>query len=65
VIDLSKISFMDSSGMGVVAADHIRAKESSRRFAIAMPPAGVRQAFERTKFSEVVPIAEDLARVYP
>jgi anti-anti-sigma factor len=65
VIDLSKISFMDSSGMGVVAAAHIRAKESSRRFAIVMPPAGVRQAFERTKFSEVVPIAEDLDSVYP
>lgn len=65
VIDLSKISFMDSSGMGVVAAAHIRAKESSRRFAIVMPPAGVKQAFERTKFSEVVPIAEDLDSVYP
>jgi hypothetical protein len=30
-----------------------------------MPPAGVRQAFERTKLSEVVPVTDDLASVYP
>jgi anti-anti-sigma factor len=65
VIDLSKLSFMDSTGMGVVAAAHIRARESGRRFAIVTPPAGVKEAFERTKFSEVVPIADDLASVYP
>jgi anti-sigma B factor antagonist len=65
VIDLSKLSFMDSTGMGVVAAAHIRAREGGRRFAIVMPPAGVRQAFERTKLSEVVPVTDDLASVYP
>jgi len=65
VIDLSKLSFMDSSGMAVVAAAHLRARERSRRFAIVMPPAGVRQAFDRTKFSEVVPMTDDLSKVYP
>ena len=65
VIDLSKVSFMDSSGMGAVAAAHIRAREACRRFAIVIPPAGVRQAFDRTKFSEVVPMTDDLASVYP
>jgi anti-sigma B factor antagonist len=65
VIDLSKISFMDSSGMGVVAAAHIRARDRGRRFAIVTPPAGVRQAFDRTKLSEVVTVADDLASVYP
>jgi anti-sigma B factor antagonist len=42
VIDLSSLSFMDSSGMGVIAAGHIRAVDAGRRFAIVIPPAGVR-----------------------
>jgi anti-sigma B factor antagonist len=65
VIDLSRLSFMDSTGMGVIAAAHIRAGESGRRFAVVTPPAGVRQAFERTKLNEVMTTTEDLASVYP
>ncbi|HEY3192819.1 MAG TPA: STAS domain-containing protein [Solirubrobacterales bacterium] len=65
VIDLSRLSFMDSSGMGVIAAAHIRAVDAGRRFAIVIPPAGVRQAFERTKLDEVITTTDDLANVYP
>ncbi|HKH22620.1 MAG TPA: STAS domain-containing protein [Solirubrobacterales bacterium] len=64
-IDLSGLSFMDSSGMGVIAAACIRASDAGRRFAIVIPPAGVRQAFERTKLSEVITVTDDLATVYP
>ena len=65
VIDLSSLSFMDSSGMGVIAAAHIRAGDAGRRFVIVIPPPGVRQAFERTKLSEVITTTDDLAKVYP
>ena len=65
VIDLSRVTFMDSSGMGAVAAAHIRAVEASRRFAIVRPPAGVRQAFDRTRLDEVITMTDDLADVYP
>ena len=65
VIDLSRLSFMDSSGMGAIAAAHVRALESGRRFAIVRPPAGVRQAFDRTRLDEVITISDDLASVYP
>jgi anti-anti-sigma factor len=65
VIDLSSLSFMDSTGMGVIAAGHIRAVDAGRRFAIVIPPAGVRQAFERTKLTEVITTTDDLAHVYP
>lgn len=65
VIDLSSLSFMDSSGMGVIAAASIRAGDAGRRFAIVIPPAGVRQAFERTKLDEVITTTDDLANVYP
>jgi anti-anti-sigma factor len=65
VIDLSRLSFMDSTGMGVIAAAHIRAVDAGRRFAIVTPPAGVKQAFERTKLNEVITTTDDLASVYP
>jgi len=65
VIDLSRLSFMDSTGMGAVAAAHIRAREAGRRFAVVQPPAGVRQAFDRTRLDEVITISDDLASVYP
>ena len=65
VLDLSGLSFMDSTGMGVVAAAHVRAMEGDRRFVIVNPPALVRQAFNRTGFSEVITTTDDLASVYP
>jgi anti-anti-sigma factor len=65
VIDLSSLSFMDSTGMGVIAAAHIRAVDAGRRFAIVSPPAGVKQAFERTKLNELITTTDHLASVYP
>lgn len=65
VVDLSRVSFMDSSGMGTIAAAHIRAREAGRRFAIVRPPGGVRQAFDRTRLDEVITITDDLASIYP
>jgi anti-sigma B factor antagonist len=65
VIDLSRLSFMDSTGMGAVAAAHARAQEAGRRFAIVRPPGGVRQAFDRTRLDEVITITDDLASIYP
>jgi anti-anti-sigma factor len=65
VIDLSRLTFMDSSGMGTVAAAHIRALEAGRRFAIVRPPAGVRQAFDRTGLNEVIKVTDELSNVYP
>jgi anti-sigma B factor antagonist len=65
VIDLSRLTFMDSSGMGTLAAAHIRALEAGRRFAIVRPPAGVRQAFDRTGLNEVIKVTDELASVYP
>jgi anti-sigma B factor antagonist len=65
VIDLSRLTFMDSTGMGAVAAAHARALENGRRFAVVRPPGGVRQAFDRTRLDEVIEITDDLASIYP
>ena len=64
-VDLSRLTFMDSSGMGTIAAAHLRAQEADRRFAIVRPPAGVRQAFDRTRLDEVIAVSDDLASIYP
>jgi anti-sigma B factor antagonist len=65
VVDLSRLTFMDSTGMGAIAAAHVRAIEVGRRFAVIRPPAGVRQAFERTRLDEVITVTDDLASIYP
>ena len=65
VLDLSGLTFLDSTGMGVIAAAHVRAIDASRRFVIVRPPTGVRQAFELSGLDEVVTIVDELATVYP
>jgi anti-anti-sigma factor len=65
VLDLRRLSFMDSSGMAIVAAARARAAAAGRRFAIVAPPAGVKRAFEVSGLAELVTIADDVAQVYP
>jgi stage II sporulation protein AA (anti-sigma F factor antagonist) len=65
VLDLSGLSFLDSSGMGVIAAAHTRAETADRRFVVVDPPYGVKRAFSISKLDEVITIVEDLASVYP
>lgn len=63
VIDLSRLSFMDSSGMGVIAAAQARAVEGGRRLVLVRPPYSVRRAFELSGFEDVVTIVDDLGSV--
>jgi anti-sigma B factor antagonist len=65
VMDLSGLSFLDSSGMGVIAAADGRAREAGRRFVVVNPPYGVRRAFEVSALDEVITVSDDLAAVYP
>jgi anti-sigma B factor antagonist len=65
VIDMSDVSFMDSSGMAVIAGAHARATAAGRKFAIVAPPAGVRQAFELSGLDDVIPMVEDVAQLFP
>ena len=65
VVDLSRLSFMDSSGMAVVAAAHARAIEAGRRFVIVNPKGGVRRAFEVSGLDKALEGVDELASVYP
>jgi stage II sporulation protein AA (anti-sigma F factor antagonist) len=65
VFDLRRLSFMDSSGMAVLASAHARALAANRAFAIVRPPPGVMRTFEISGFSDVVRIVDDVADAYP
>ena len=65
VMDLHGLSFLDSSGMGVIAAAQARATEAGRRFAIVAPRAGVVRAFEISGLAAVVTMVDRLSDVYP
>src|SRR5918999_840030 len=60
VIDLSGLSFMDSSGMGVIAAAQARAVEAGRRIVFVRPPYTVRRAFELSGFDGIITVVDDL-----
>jgi anti-anti-sigma factor len=63
VIDLSGLSFMDSSGMGVIAAAQARAVEAGRRIVLVRPPYSVRRAFEVSGFDVVITVVDDLGAI--
>ena len=63
VVDLSGLSFLDSSGMGVIAAAQARAVEADRRIVFVRPPYTVRRAFELSGFNEVIEVVDDLDSV--
>jgi anti-anti-sigma factor len=63
VVDLSRLSFMDSTGMGVIAAAHLRSVEAGRRFVIVGPPPTVRRAFEISRLKEVITVVGDLSEL--
>ena len=60
VVDLSGLSFMDSSGMGVIAAAQARAVEAGRRIVFVKPPYTVRRALELSGFGDVITVVDSV-----
>jgi anti-sigma B factor antagonist len=65
VIDLRRLSFMDSSGMAVVAAAHTRALDAGREFVLVRPLGGVMRAFQISRLADHITMVDDLSEVYP
>jgi anti-anti-sigma factor len=63
IIDLSRVSFLDSAGMGVIAAAQARATETGRDLAVVRPPYSVRRAFEVSGFGDVITVVDDIETV--
>jgi anti-anti-sigma factor len=61
VLDMAKLSFMDSSGLGVIITEHTRLKRSGGTLTIYSPSSSVRRLFEITGLTEeldIVPVSE-------
>lgn len=61
ILDLSKLTFIDSSGLRMVLMAAQRAKDEGRRFAIVPGPARVQRIFRITGLDSVLEIVEENA----
>ncbi len=62
ILDLSGLTFIDSSGLRVILTADRRAKEQSRRFALVQGPSAVQRIFKITGIDTVLEfVAQDQA----
>jgi anti-anti-sigma factor len=65
VIDLSGLTFMDSSGLRALVTGDERARNAGRRLAIVPGPPPVRRVFEITQLDGKLDLVEDASAVSP
>jgi anti-anti-sigma factor len=62
VLDLAKVTFMDSTGLAVIVTEHKRLSHSEGSLTIFSPPSSVRRLFEITGLTtllDIVPVNEE------
>jgi anti-anti-sigma factor len=65
VADLGDLTFLDSSGLAVLAVAHKRAAECGARFEIANPREQARRLMELTGVDNVVPVRDNGCEASP
>jgi anti-sigma B factor antagonist len=60
VLDLSHLSFLDSTGLRAVVTAHERAREKGRRFVIVRGPDAVQRVFSITRLEERLEMVDDV-----
>ena len=63
VLDLSGLSFLDSSGLRCVVRGDVRAKEAGRRLVLVRGPDAVQKVFEITRLEERLEIIDDASEL--
>ena len=61
VVDLSKLSFLDSTGLRCIVTADERAREQGRRVVIVRGPDAVQRVFAITRLEERLEIVDDVA----
>ncbi len=61
VLDLSKLDFMDSTGLRLVVLEDERAKQEGRRFACVRGQAEVQRVFEITRMTDQLHFVDSAA----
>lgn len=62
VIDLAKVTFMDSTGLSVLVTEHKRLEHDNGKLTIFSPPSSIRRLFEitgLTKTLDIVPANDE------
>ncbi len=60
LLDLGGVSFIDSSGIGVLVGAHRLAEQAGARFGLAAASTGVRRVFELTRTDRVLRLFESV-----
>jgi anti-anti-sigma factor len=60
VVDLSKLSFLDSTGLRCIVTADERAREQGRRIVIVRGPDAVQRVFAITRLEERLEIVDDV-----
>jgi anti-sigma B factor antagonist len=61
VIDLSRVGFMDSTGLALLINAHRRLTRRSKGFAVVCPPGPLRRVFEMTDMVDTLHVCPDHA----
>jgi anti-sigma B factor antagonist len=62
IVDLSDLSFMDSTGLNVLLTAFRRLRKRGRAMAVVCPPGPVRRVFELTRMLETLSVCDDRDR---
>jgi anti-sigma B factor antagonist len=63
VLDLSKLTFLDSTGLRCVVRADERARHDGRRLAVVKGPEAVQRVFEITRLAERLDLVDDASSV--
>ena len=63
VLDLSRLTFLDSTGLRCVVRAAERARDEERRFVVVKGPEAVQRVFEITRLEERLELVEDASSV--
>ncbi len=61
IVDMSEVSFIDSSGIAILVEGYKRAKQHSQRFSLAGVKAAPMQVLQLTRLDKVFPLFMDVS----
>jgi anti-anti-sigma factor len=64
-LDLSRLTFLDSSGLRVIVGADQRARREKRRFVVVRGPDTVQRVFSITRLDEQLELVDDFAELQP
>jgi anti-anti-sigma factor len=62
-LDLSRLTFLDSSGLRVIVSADQRARRENRRFVVVRGPDTVQRVFSITRLDEQLELVDDVAEL--